>query len=658
MIRRSFTALWLIVALLLAALSGVTGALAEYDMPYTIEVDISSQIVTIFIGDTDQIARQMLCSTGLNDWTPTGDFILPETRGGTDRQPWYQIGNLWVKYATRLWGKVLFHSIPYSKKSMQAIDPQCLKRFGYPASHGCIRLRWKDAQFIAENCMPGTMVHVIKSGNRNESLRELLFQETYDAGKGFSYENFLGISNEPGALSRVSEGQEVLNLQYRLRDLGIYDGELSGKYDSRTVNAVRFAQYLMGEDLNGVATAQFQEKIYDADAPTAMNVELTEGVSGPAVRKLQENLEALRLYGDAVDSSYDVGVVEAVKAFQGAYGYEANGVASSEVQKAIDYEARQVSAAFEGADYTCETTSEPLNLATVTVDAGAALRSKPSQDSHKIKSLRHGTSAIVLEQGGSWSKVRSGSDVGYVKSSLVHFFTQDLTFLRYTSTVDDRVYTVGSTASDYYAGANLPCEVFAEYLAASDQSLDISSLVNYVTVDTRGEAEALNLRSSPSTDGDVLATVPDGMSLKVERRFTEWTEVNAEGTKGYLMNAYLNFWTGPDDALEAEEDDVPLDASMVAYAVVESVVEAGAGVYDDDSDEAELLGHLPDGVQVEVADLSDGWCLIRYMGHEGYMSVEDLQLVLKDAPSADADERVGAEDESVSEPPNESTLQN
>ena len=254
--------------------------------------------------------------------------------------------------------------------------------------------------------------------------------------------------------------------------------------------------------------------------------------------------------------------------------------------------------------------------------------------------------------------MRSGSDVGYVKSSLVHFFTQDLTFLRYTSTVDDRVYTVGSTASDYYAGANLPCEVFAEYLAASDQSLDISSLVNYVTVDTRGEAEALNLRSSPSTDGEVLAKVPDGMSLKVERRFTEWTEVNAEGTKGYLMNAYLNFWTGPDDALEAEEDDVPLDASMVAYAVVESVVEAGAGVYDDDSDEAELLGHLPDGVQVEVADLSDGWCLIRYMGHEGYMSVEDLQLVLKDAPSADADERVGAEDASVSEPPNESTLQN
>ena len=78
---------------------------------------------------------------------------------------------------------------------------------------------------------------------------------------------------------------------------------------------------------------------------------------------------------------------------------------------------------------------------------------------------------------------------------------------------------------------------------------------------------------------------------------------------------------------------------MVAYAVVESVVEQGAGVYDDNSDEAMLLGHLPDGVQLQVLDIAGGWCLIQYKGHQGYMSVEDLQLVMKDAPSAEADEQ-------------------
>ena len=635
--------LYRILALLMAlalAFSAVPAALAQSpeELPYRIEVDISSQIVTIYMDGTDEIVRQMLCSTGLNDWTPTGDFILPETRGGSDRQPWYQIGNLWVKYATRLWGKVLFHSIPYDKKSMSAIDPQCLKKFGYPASHGCIRLRWQDARFIAENCLPGTAVRVIKSGQRNESLRELLFQETYDASKGFSYENFLGISSEPGALSRVSEGQEVLNLQYRLRDLGLYDGEMTGVYDSTTVNAVRVAQYLLGDSLNGVATVDFQQKIYAADAPTAMNVKLTEGMSGPAVHKLQENLATLKLYNDALDSVYDVGVTEAVQTFQRAYCYEADGVATGEVQKAIDFEAGKVREAFGDDDYDCQLATDTLNAAKVMVEAGVALRERASQESRKLKSLRNNALVIVVEPGKSWTRVRSGSDVGYVKNNLVHFFDQELLFLKYTSLSDDRVYTVGSSASDYYAGANLPCDVFAEYLASNDQNLDIGSLVNYVTVDTKGEAPVLNLRESPSADSAVLATVDDGTSLKVERQFTEWTQVFCQGREGYLMNSYLNFWTGPDDALETDGDDVMLEASMIAYAVVESVVDEGAAVYGDDSDDATLLGHLPDGVQLEVVDLSNGWCLISYRGHQGYMSVEDLQLVLKDAPSAEADE--------------------
>lgn len=619
---------------------GAARAQGPEDLPYRIEVDISSQIVTIYMNGTDEIVRQMLCSTGLNDWTPTGDFILPETRGGTDRQPWYRIGELWVKYATRIWGKVLFHSIPYNKKSMQAIDPTCLKKFGFPASHGCVRVRWQDAQFISENCLPGTPVKILKSGERKESLRELLFQETYDASKGFSYESFLGISSEPGALGRSDEGQEVLNLQYRLRDLGIFSGEITGVYNSATINAVRVAQYLLGDELNGVATADFQQKIYDSDAPTAMNVELSEGMGGPAVRKLQENLATLRLYdANALDSVYDVDVTEAVRAFQRAYCYDDDGVASSAVQKAIDYEAGKVRETFGDDPYECQMDTDRLNMARVEVKIGVALRERPSQESGKVKSLRDGTLVVVLEPGKSWSRVRSGNDTGYVKNSLVHFFDQELSVLRYTSAVDDRVYTVGSTASDYYAGANLPSDVFAEYLAANDQYLDISSLVNYVTVDTHGEAPALNLREGPGADTAVLATVDDGTSLRVQRQFTEWTQVVCEGREGYLMNRYLNFWTGPDDALEAEEEDERLDASMVAYAVVESVVEQGAGVYDDDSDEANLLGHLPDGVQLEVLDIDGGWCLIRYKGHQGYMSVEDLQLVMKNAPSAEADEQ-------------------
>ena len=66
-----------IVACLLAVLMLVAAtpafdlsALAAYDMPYYIEVDLTNQIVTIYSTGTDVIVRQMLCSTGVKNATP------------------------------------------------------------------------------------------------------------------------------------------------------------------------------------------------------------------------------------------------------------------------------------------------------------------------------------------------------------------------------------------------------------------------------------------------------------------------------------------------------------------------------------------------------------------------------------------------------------
>ncbi len=625
----------LAMALLLAALSaGVAAAQSADELPYRIGVDISSQIVTIFDTQTGEIVRQMLCSTGMNDVTPTGTFIMQPDRG-RDRKPWYWIAKFrrYVRYASRIRGGLLFHSLPYTDRSLFALEKQAAKDFGFPASHGCVRLRWQDAQFISENCPPGTAVRIYKSGKRNESLRQLLFQECYDASKGFSYDNFLGNSSEPGALARGSKGQAVLNLQYRLRDLGILDGEMTGNYDSATVNAVRMAQYMMDEPLTGAANPDFQERIFSDDAPTAMNVALTEGMGGPNVRKLQENLAALRLYDEGeLDSVYDVDVAQAVMQFQRIYGYEPDGAASPEVQKAIDYEAGQLRQTFDGAAYDFERASEKIEVARVLAASGVALREEASQKSRKLKSLREGTMVLVQERGRHWTRVRTGAESGYVINSAVAFSEQELNLLKYTSQEDGRVYTVGCSAEDFKAGGNLPSKVFAEYLAANEQTTDISSLVNYVTVDTHGEAPSLNLRQGPDAESAVLATVENGASLRVERQYAEWTQVQLDGTEGFLMNRYLSFWTGPEDALDDGGEEPPPDIALVDYALVQTDDEDGAGVYSEGSEDARLLGHLPDGTKVQALEIADGWCQIQLKGHKGWTRLEELGLVLIDDP--------------------------
>lgn len=624
--RYSIKALVLAALLLLAALP--TGAVAkDYDMPYYIEVDVSSQIVTIYDAKTREIARQMLCSTGRNNYTPIGEFTLPRAEQSSDRQPWYYIlmFQRYVKYATRIQGQILFHSLPYTRKSLQYIDRQALKEFGLPASHGCIRLRWQDAEFIALKCLPGTKVKIYESGELRQPLRELLYQESYDAAKG-SYDSFLGISDEPGALGRLSEGQAVLNLQYRLRDLGLYGGELSGVYDSATVNAVRMAQYLMNTGVDGIATIDFQQRMYASDAPTAMNVTLSEGMGGPAVRKLQDNLAALRLYDDAPDSVYDRAVVEAVTRFERAYAYDEDGVATPEVQKAVAYEADRLREAFGEADYSCEQVSETLRLARVSAKGGARLRDEPAESGRQLARLPYGATLIALEDSGDWCRVRGTDGEGYAPKDQLAFAEREIIQLRYSGDPNAQVCVVGNSAEDYLAGANLPCEVFAEYLAANEQQVDVDALVNYVTVDTHGEGEAVNLRQDSSADSAVLDAVGDGVSLRVLRRYSEWTQVNYRGQAGYLMNRYLSFWTGPEDALDAETDASAAGEFKPRPARVKCAADGQAAVYAEDADDAQVLGHLKDGTELEVVGILDGWCRIRYKDHEGYMIGEDLRI--------------------------------
>lgn len=604
-----------VTALLVALLAGLFGfARGEYDMPYYIVVDISCQIVTVYETATQQIVRQMVCSTGRTDNTPEGTFTMQKARNRFDRAPWYRIDDQYVRFPSRIYGEILFHSLPYSRKSLQAIDREALEQLGYPSSHGCVRMRWQDAEFIARNCLPGTGVRIVKSGERNDALRELLLAGSYDAATGIPYDNFLGSTDAPGALGRASAGQAVLDLQYRLRDLGFYGGELNGVYGGETVNAVRAAQRRMDADMSGAATAEFLEAIYSDDAPTDMLVALEEGRSGPAVKRLQRSLIALRLMDGEADGIYDADVAAAVAQFQRAYGWEPDGAAEPEVQRAIEHEAAQVEAILGGTEYGCEWIGEKLTVARVNARAGIKLREGPSQHSPQLKSLSVGALLLVLNRGKEWVEVRSGSSEGYVSNDLVEFREGEVGALRYASADGAKTYLLGHTAREYVDGARLPRDEFEDVGSASP-----AGLAYYATVDTRGEAERLNLRQQPDIESAVLDTVENGVTLRVRRRLEGWTQVIRDGVEGYLMNDYLAFKTGPADLLgEAEVAGEPRRAR------VSSVTPEKAAVYAEPADDGEILGRLPDGTLLSAWAPENGWCRVRHEDRTGYMLAEEL----------------------------------
>ena len=626
---------FLVVFILIALLVGSVGETAlaaksksKYDKPYYIEIDLTNQIVTIYRTEDDSIIHQMLCSAGLLDYTPRGTFYLPRTGKG-ERVEWYHFGayNCYAHYATRIYENVLFHSIPCSRKSDKTISKTAVEQFGQPASHGCIRLRTPDAKFIADNCEQGTRVKIFKTHKENEDLRQLLYHESYAGENGQTYNEYLGIPDEEGALGLMSEGRAVKDLQYRLRDLGIYSGDITGEYRGETVNAVRTAQQLMGIETTGVANVDFQNYIYSDNAPVAQDVKLAEGISGPAVRNLQQHLADLSLYEGPIDSVFDVDVVDALKVFQSAYGYQVDGVATPVVQKALYYEAGRLHAIFdELGGYNFEKTSEEVNFGYVTCPVGIRMRDKPNTRSETLDHLATGDTVVLLEPGKEWSKVQRGANTGYVNNTYLEYFKQEVYALKYTTLDGNSTYTIGFTAEGYYSGGILPSETFEEYLAAGGSLDRYDDLLNTATVNTGDDAVTLNLRDTPSTESNVLAVLPNGTQTKALLKSVDWTLVEYEGTSGYLMNQYLSFSSALDEDASDGDDDVVLDESVL-HGVVRAHSGDKAPVYDVDSDDAELLGHLKNGVKVDVLETVDGWSHISYQDHEGYMKDEDLQFV-------------------------------
>lgn len=608
-----------------------TSALAATS--YRIEVDITNQIVTIFDTSDKHIVRQMLCSTGAEGSTPLGTYTMPAKQAPDERTEWYYFNayGVYAKYATRVYKGIMFHSIPYNSKRDSSICKKDVEDFGTPASHGCIRLRWEDAKFIAENCLKGTKVKFYESGERDEDLRELLMQSSYTGENGQTYSQFLGIPEEEGVLGRFSSGSAVYNLQYRLRDLGLFSESVNGEYRASTVNAVKQVQRALGLEETGIASLELQTLIYSSDAPVAMNVTLKEGMSGPAVRNLQQNLQALQLYSGDVDGVYDLEVIEAVKLFQSAYGFTVSGTAAPVVQKAVYYEKGKIEALFAmNSGYEMTVSQATVYLGRITASVGIRLREGPSTESAVLARLADGDIVFALKYGKTWSQVQFEGNVGYIKNSFAEYFQQDVSILTYCATDDDMVYAIGYTPEQYMEGAAIPAVVFEEYLASGGSLDDYEGIGRFATVQTDAQV-LLNMRKTPSTTGEVVATLEGGTQVRVVVQSAEWSCVTCGDQMGYLMNEYLEFWQGPEDALD--EDVAPEGGEGYAedalYAQVTSENGEKAPVYDVDSGDATLLGHLKNGVQVEVITVIDDWCRIRYEGREGYMQVSDLRFTVE-----------------------------
>jgi len=287
--------------------------------------------------------RAMLCSTGLRAGsTPRGTFYMPPKRYRTERGPWHHAGSVLVRYASRIKGPYLFHSILYSQRRVSSLQRASWSQLGRQASAGCIRLTPLDAQWIAYNCGTNTRV-VITTGKSNPERKELRDQlksampaPARDGTLGEWEPTLLPTpAPTPAPLQLNSAGSSVTKLQIRLKALGFFPEKVTGKFQTSTERAVKRFQQAAELEETGVVLSALQTQIYALNAPTGTFVTLKKGDKGPAVLAMQQRLKNLNLFTGTPNGTYASGTVRAVRAFYASANMKMRDTATPEMQRLL-----------------------------------------------------------------------------------------------------------------------------------------------------------------------------------------------------------------------------------------------------------------------------------------------------------------------------------
>ena len=248
---------------------------------FRILVDVANQVTTVYgrdeKGEYTIVVRQMLCSTGTKSYpSDLGDWTL---NGKTARWCYFPKWGGYAQFWTRINSSIAFHSVTYKAVNTMSLNVSSYKNLGKRASHGCIRLTVADAKWIYDNVGAGTVVSIVDHLPADPELRASLKLP------GLNQKNMLPYATEaPTAepiyrsgsqpplplqkLKKNDSSEAVFWLQSKLKELGYYNGKVSGTYLDGTVNAVKAFQRANGLSANGTADVKTLEKLYEQELAT------------------------------------------------------------------------------------------------------------------------------------------------------------------------------------------------------------------------------------------------------------------------------------------------------------------------------------------------------------------------------------------------------
>ena len=233
------------------------------------------------------------------------------------------------------------------------------------------------------------------------------------------------------------DGDDVVALQTRLKELKYYTGNLSGRYREGTEKAVKEFQSDFDLDVTGVADLRTLSILF-----SLTHRPLRYGSSGEDVKELQKQLSELGYYKGKINGNYLGSTKKAVEDLQKKNNLEVNGVADADLQDMI----------LEGkipakSDSPEVTTTPAPNLSNYLVDEnedGVRVDDEPVKFTKKLKNGSSGKLVKQLQERlaelGYYEGPLSGSYQKYTIRAVKKFQTQN--GMEDTGVVDEETWNL------------------------------------------------------------------------------------------------------------------------------------------------------------------------------------------------------------------------
>ena len=131
----------------------------------------------------------------------------------------------------------------------------------------------------------------------------------------------------------------------------------------------------------------------------------------------------------------------------------------------------------------------------------------------------------------------------------------------------------------------------------------------------------INVREVPGTEAEIVGKLPNNAGCEIIGTDGEWTQIESGKVKGYVISEYL--LTGEAAIAKAQE----------VKQTVATVTTTTLYVRDEANTDSHVITMMPEGEELDVLEVLDGWVKINVDSDEGYVS-SDYVSIATELPKA------------------------